>query len=309
MGEVIAVVLGVAFLHVFFRAVESQWPASYFALTSGPDYAITRSLARYLAFRLLPVFVVAVFSAVTLARADRSVVIPVLAIGGLHALLTSGRALLGIVRSGRLGRRPLLGFLHPVVMAAVIGTAVAGSLSATAFESIVPGLDEVTSALWTGLVAGVIGAYAVRVTQSGFVDTAVVFSESRRTIPNDLWDLAADLSAQHDADVTLVRAVMLTENIQRPRWFRRLEKLGARTFRKRASLGLLQTPGDPGDSDADLLARAIEERFAGVRIKGDDGYVDWPAVEAFARSYNSDSKYVDLLSAAAQEVASLDRGD
>lgn len=194
MGEVIAAVLGVTFLHVFFRAVESQWPASYFALTTGPDYAITRSLARYLAFRLLPVFVVAVFSAVTLARADRSVVIPVLVIGGLHALLTSGRALLGIVRSGRLGRRPLLGILHPAVMAAVIVTAVAGSLSANAFESIIPRLDEVTSALWTGLIAGVIGAYAVRVTQTGFVDTAVVFSKSRRTIPDDLWDLAAGLA-------------------------------------------------------------------------------------------------------------------
>lgn len=153
MGEIIAIVLGVAFLHVFFRAVESQWPASYFALTSGPDYAITRSLARYLTFRLLPVFVVAVFAAVTLGRADEWVIIPILLIGAMHALLTSGRALLGLIRSGRLPRRPLLGLLHPMVMAAVVATALIGSLAASSLESVVPEIEEVTSALWTGLIS------------------------------------------------------------------------------------------------------------------------------------------------------------
>lgn len=240
MAEALAVVIGVGFLHVFFRAVESQWPASYFALSSGPDYAITR-LFRYLAFRLLPVFVVSVFAAATLKRDGRAVILPVVAIGVIHALLTSGRALLGVIRSGRLNRRPLLGVMHATVMLTVVAASLAGSLSADAFDSIVPGLDAVSSDLWTGLIAGVIGAYAVRVTQAGFIDTDVVFTESRRAIPRDLWGLAADLAERSDADPRLVRAVMLTENIQRPGWFRRLERIAALVLRKPASLGLLQT--------------------------------------------------------------------
>lgn len=302
MGEALAVVLGVGFLHVFFRAVESQWPASYFALSSGPDYAITRSLLRYLAFRLLPVFVVTVFAATSLDRSGRAVVVPVVTVGVLHALLTSGRALVGVIRSGRLNRRPLLGVMHPTVIMAIVGVSFAGALSADSFDSIVPRLDTVSSDLWTGLIAGVIGAYAVRVTQAGFIDTEVVFRESRRAIPRDLWDLAGDLAARSNADSRLVRAVMLTENIQRPGWFRRLERVAARVLRKPASLGLLQTPGRAAESDADLLERAIAERFAGVSITADDGYVDWPALEAFAAAYNPDPKYVELLSAAMNEV-------
>jgi len=133
VGEAFAVVLGVGFLHLFFRAVESQWPASYFALTSGPDYAISRSFARYLTFRLLPVFVVAVFAATTLARDGRAVVLPVVVMGVIHASVTSGRALTGVVRSGRLARRPLLALMHSAVILAIAGVSLAGALSADSF--------------------------------------------------------------------------------------------------------------------------------------------------------------------------------
>lgn len=302
MGEVLAVVVGVGFLHVFFRAVESQWPASYFALTSGPDYAISRSFARYLTFRLLPVFVVAVFAATTLGRDGRAVVLPVMVMGVFHASSTSGRALTSVVRSGRLARRPLLALMHSAVILAIAGVSLAGALSADSFASIVPELDAVSSDLWTGLIAGVIGAYAVRVTQKGFIDTERIFLESRRAIPHHLWELARDVAQRHEADPRLVRAVMLTENLQRPRWFRRLERIGARMLKRPASLGLLQTPGRPTDSDEELLERAIQERFRGVRVTTDDGYVDWAALNTFAAEYNPDPKYAELLSAAIHEV-------
>lgn len=302
MGEVLAVVMGVGFLHVFFRAVESQWPASYFALSSGPDYAITRSLGRYLAFRLLPVLVVSIFAAATLTRSNRHVVVPVAVIGASHAALTSGRALVGVIRSGRLRRRPLLGLMHPAVMLAVVGVSVAGALTAGSFRSIVPDLDAVASDLWTGLIAGVVGAYAIRVSQGRFLDTGDVLKQSRRSIPRDLWELAGDVALRSSADPRLVHAVMLTENIQRPGWFRRLERIGARLLGKPASLGLLQAPGEHGESDEALLERAIVERFAGVSITSADGYVDWQAVEAFATSYNPDPAYSELLSAAIHET-------
>lgn len=302
MGEALGLVLGVGFLHVFFRAVESRWPASYFALTSGPDYAISRSFVRYLAFRLLPVFVVAVFAATTLGRDGRAVVLPVVGIGVVHASLTSGRALIGLVRSGRLARRPLLGAMHPAVILAIVGVALAGALSADAFAPVVPELNAVSSDLWTGLIAGVIGAYAVRVSQAGFVDTERIFLESRRAIPRHLWELAHDVAERHEADPRLVRAVMLTENLQRPRWFRRLERMTARIIKRPASLGLLQAPGEPTDSEEELLERGVREHFRGVSVTTDTGHIDWEALEGFSARYNPDPKYVELLSAAIQEV-------
>lgn len=302
VGELSAVLIGVGFLHVFFRAVESQWPTSYFALTSGPDYAITRSLGRYLTFRLLPVLVVAVFAAVTLGRAGDAVVIPVAFIGAIHAGTTSGRALLGLVRSGRAPRRPLLTLMHPAVMVGVTCIAVAGALVAPWFDGAVPSVDDVTSDLWTGLIAGVVGAYAVRVSQPGHVSSDIVFAESRKSIPDDLWRAAADSAARWNADADLVRAVMLAENVQRPGWFRRLERLGARLFRQPATLGILQAGGRADDGDTELLDQAVQNLFSGVTVKTKDGYIDWDALDDFAARYNSDPNYAELLATAMTEA-------
>lgn len=301
-GEVLAVLISVGFLHVFFRAVESHWPASYFALTSGPDYAITRSLGRYLAFRLLPVLVVAVFAAVTLGRTGDAVVVPVVLIGAVHAGVTSGRALVGLVRSGRTSRRPLLTLMHPLVMGSVTCVALAGALVAPWFDGAVPTADDVVSDLWTGLIAGVVGAYAVRVSQPGHVPTDIVFAGSRKSIPNDLWNGAAESADRWNADADLVRAVMLVENLQRPRWFRRLERLAARLFRQPATLGLLQARAQAGNDDAELLDQAVQERFRDVTVKAEDGRIEWEALNDFAASYNPDLKYAELLAAAMAEV-------
>ncbi len=220
----------------FFRAVESRWPASYFALASGPDYAISRTLVRYLAFRLVPVFAVATFAAVSLSRSMEPVVLPILALGFVHALLTSGRALLALFRSGRARRRPLLVAMHPLVLVLVTATAGLAALVAEIFEPYVPEIQSISSDLWTGVVAGVVGAYAVRVAQSQSLDTEKVLEDSRRTIGDELWRHAAATANRYGADTALVRGVMLVENIQRPGWFRRVERQAARVFGMPASL-------------------------------------------------------------------------
>ncbi len=299
MGEVAAVVIGVAFLHIFFRAVESQWPASYFALTSGPDYAISRSLMRYLLFRLLPVFVAATFAAVTLARAGRMVLLPVAAMGVVHALVTSGRAMLGMLRAEQRRRRPLLAAMHPTVMLLVLGTAMLAGLMAPNFERYIPDLSAVTSDQWTGLIAGVVGAYAVRVSQRQHVDTEAVLRASRNSIPSALWEAVDSASAELGADPVLVRAVLLAENIQRPGWLRRLERSASRLLKRPATLGLLQIRGDATASEEELLRRAIEARFVGVPTTTAQGWTDYDGIRQFAISYNPDADYADLVVAAA----------
>jgi hypothetical protein len=290
----IAVVLGVAFLHVFFRAVESQWPASYFAIASGPDYAISRSLGRYLTFRLLPLFVVTTFAAVNLRRDLSAVIVPSLAIGLTHGLVTSGRALLSLLRSGRAGSHRLVVAMHGAVIVLVTLTALIAAEAAGRLDAYVPPISTLTSDLWTGLVAGVIGAYAVRVSQAGHVNTLDVLAASRASIPWQLWRAVDDLARDHGADPALVRAVMLVENIQRPAWFRRLERVGSRLLGVPATIGVMQIEVPSDTSEEDALEQAVRMWFAGVSIRK-DGKLDWKAIDKFGRDYNDDAEFVDLL--------------
>lgn len=52
--EVLSVILGVGFLYVFYRAIQLQWPESYFGATDLSAYAIATSPIRYVAFRFAP---------------------------------------------------------------------------------------------------------------------------------------------------------------------------------------------------------------------------------------------------------------
>jgi hypothetical protein len=53
---------------LFFRIVESNWPAAYFSAESRTDPIVNRTLIRYVLWRFGPVFVAAMAVAVTLDR-------------------------------------------------------------------------------------------------------------------------------------------------------------------------------------------------------------------------------------------------
>lgn len=290
-----AVALGVAFLHVFFRAVESKWPVSYASLASGPDYAISRNIVRYLAFRLGPVGVTVAYAAVTLRRAHAPVVITGAVIGLIHGLLTSGRAMLELVRRRKVRSRPLVAVMHPTVVILVTTVALVAGAASANLDPVVPAASDVVSSLWIGLIAGVIGSYIGRLTQTSSIDVAEVLTASRRSIPDEVWNSAAAVAADAGADVQLVHAVMLIENIQRPAWFRRLERLAGRLV-GHGTYGVLQVASDRPLSEADSLRVAIESRFTETpMLTADDGTIDYEALTAFARGYNPDPKFEELL--------------
>lgn len=226
MALIVAVVLGVAFLAMFYRAVQLNWPESYFSATEVSSYSISTSPWRYLTFRFLPVYMTCIFVAVTLERIGSSALLGSMSVAVTHGFLTSGRAIAeAMVRwpsHVRRHRIPVL-MLHGLV---VLGLALIGFLAymtSDGFAPIVPTLNELSATLWTGLVAGIIGAFIVRVSRGHPISDADLVDQSMKRIPPHLWYQAGELAGAHDADPHLVRAVMVVENIQRPAWFRSLE--------------------------------------------------------------------------------------
>jgi hypothetical protein len=296
MTAVWAVVSGVAFLHAFYRAVESTWPATYFALTTGPEYAISRTLPRYILFRTTPVVVTCSFVGAVLANAHQDVVVPVVVTGATHAGFTSLR----VAFYNRRPRRPLITVAHLITVAAIIVASLASGLwLAAPLRKHVPPTAEIINTLWTAVIIAVLSAYAVRVGQSRSADQSSIFRSTRAKIPNALWDAVDRLCSEHGADSRLVRAVMLVEATQRPPWFQRVERALARALRKDATLGPLQTMGNPRASDLKLLEQGIAQQFANAHPADPElGQFTTPELRAFAVGYNADAAYGDLLEAA-----------
>ena len=81
---------------------------------------------------------------------------------------------------------------------------------------------------------------------------------SHREIDPRLIDHALSLSGQHNASAELVICIMVVENLQRPPWFRRLERLRGRLRRgKPWTYGVMQVRSIQPLTDRQSIERAI----------------------------------------------------
>lgn len=305
MPEIAAVALGLGFLHIFYRAVQLNWPESYFGATELSTYAVATSPVRYALFRFGPVFLACLFVAVSLDRAGRSGLVGSLVIGVAHSLTTTGRALVqaALLPSPiRRHRVPTLIVWGVVFLGVMLTAALAGLVSGYS-SAFVPDSNEIVSSLWTGLIAGVLGAYLAKVSRGHAIDEYEMADESRRRIPRHLWDLVGQEAITHAADPDLARAVMLVENLQRPHWFRALERARGR-FVRRGTYGIMQVMSDRPLTDEESIKKAVRERLAGVTVKNEHGYLDRDALATFARSYNPNPNFRSLLEGAYNTIYS-----
>lgn len=292
---------GIFFLYAFYRAVEAKWPESYFPHDSAIEYRISSSPFRYAGFRFGPVYVTCLFVAVGVDRAHGR---PLLAVVGIilgHTGATTISASLRDFRATR--RRPALLFLRTVVTVGILVTGILSVATRDLLQDLVPSLRDVAVALWTALFAAIIGLYVVRVSESRRTSSSDLIRRARAAIDPDLWEAASEEAGKADTDPTLVRAIMIVENLQRPRWFRSLERVKGKVIPS-GSYGIMQVDAPAPISDLDSVRRAVNERLRGIQVprilsgyeeEGEQGSPDMDEVRQIALRYNPDAAFADLV--------------
>jgi hypothetical protein len=294
----LAIVLGVAFLFALFQAVRVEWPDSYFGASDLGAYFVSASPFRYLAFRLGPVFATCLFIAVTSARRGSSPFVGSLAVASIHALLTSGVALVTWARWPRKLRRHRfpIAMMRATSLVLIPMTGFLAALSADPLAPIVPRPSELAETLWTAAIAAVLGAYLMSLSRSAGDSATRLVHASIDRVPRRLWDLAEEVAAEYGADVELVRAVMVVENLERPKWFRHIERLKS-FVSKPGTYGIMQAMSDRFLSDEESLRKVVAERLRHVNVRD-----DYEARRSFAMSYNPDPNFAELLDTAMWET-------
>lgn len=256
---------------------------------------MSQNWARFVVYRFAPVTVVAALAGAILDRQGAATLWPLLAIGVLHGTLTSGRGLLSELR----GRRTVLSATRMTAYAAVFSGCVAATGAAVPLvpftTDYVPDPDELIPAVWAAGLAAVGGAWLLSLSRQHEDDSEArirAFQRSKDNLGDDLWRRAAEVAEEVDADERLVRAVLLVENIQRPRWLRRLETPVARLLRT-GSVGPLQVDGlPPSGDDARRVEASIRSRFAGQRYPEALNGSAFHWRRAFLKHYNGDSQWM-----------------
>ena len=96
--------------------------------------------------------------------------------------------------------------------------------------------------------------------------------------------------------------MILVESIQRPRWFRCLERLKGLIFRK-GTYGLMQVKSPSPIGDRASIDRALRiHRAAFTRVTGNPRAVDAASVVAQLRSYNGSLEFREVAQDVYREV-------
>ncbi len=291
MIEVVAAILGSAFLGVFYAAVRTKWPQSYFSITDFVARRVSASPIKYAAFRFGPVVTLSGFTAVTMDRLGESALLAVGLMTSLHGAATNGRGLLDAARFRSQFARTTQTLLNAAILLGVFFAAGAGWLlsKSEAFQGLVPAPADLSSALWTALLAGTIGAFLIEVSRGDWVNPRHALNYSRAKLGDELWGRAAEAARTHGADEALVKAILLTENLARPSWVRRLERLKGRLF-KHGTYGVMQIKSEAPISDGQSIDLAVAQRLHGTQVRADSP----EEVSEFLRRYNPNPHFVSL---------------
>lgn len=297
MIETLFGISGALLLWVFFRAVESRWPESYYGLSDLTSYRLSLHLRNYATFRLLPVLLVAFLASAVVASSGYNGLAAGLVVAFTHGLSTSGRAAVNTIRQhGVFGRRLLLAG-HVGIFASVIVTGYfAGVLGGVEeLHALVPDVEDVRDGLWTALLAGVFGAYFIRVSEAREPSPSELIRESTWRVNRHLWEVAESASRKYEADPDLVRAVLLVENLQRPGWIRWIERVFGRVLGV-GTYGIMQVKSDGPISDAESIELAVREKLAGSATHTPrENFVDQEAIGRIIGGYNRNERFVELV--------------
>ncbi|MDO8389700.1 MAG: hypothetical protein Q7V57_04360 [Actinomycetota bacterium] len=281
-------------LWVFYRHVEDEWPAGYRTVSTRYDLFSRRVVLWHLTSRLLVVFSASALTAHLATAVGGSPALAVAALALSHVGLTSIRA--SWKARSRKHRGSLVAAYNLALTVALLLAAVLGMLAAPHLEWAFPSSAALVDSIWIALAVAVLLTAIERLAHSVDRDEQAELAQAKRDVGDDAL-AALDVSAsEHDADSRLMRCIVFSESLQRPRWVRRAERLVGRV-RPAGSYGVAQIRSDRPLTDSESLvglARSLTGSRSRLRTADDEMRMTY--VEAYLERHNRDRVFVDQAS-------------
>lgn len=278
-------------LWVFYRHVEDEWPTAYGTVSSKFDLFSRRVIGWHLASRLVVVFAASALTAhVAIAfGGNASVAVGVLALS--HVWLTSVRAL----REARSlhHRGALVATYNAILTVLLLAAAWLGLVVAPHVPWAFPSADALVDALWIAIAVAVALTAIQRLARISYENEDSKTAQATLDVGVDAIAALDTSAARHDAHAGIMRAIVLAEALQRPRWIRRIERAVGR-FRPGGTYGVAQVWAERPLSDADSLD-LLGEGLAGSasRLRGCDEDTAYLYAEAYFEEHNPDRVFID----------------
>lgn len=291
----IGTVVGVGLLALFYATVRTEWPLNYASLGDDPGVVVNRTFGKYCTFAIVPMYVVALLASTTVGRAGGHAMVCALTIGAIHILRTQGKLIWMSFKQRRSERSNPTIILAAITTVGLLATSWLGGLGPGPAQFVVPPIEEFFNAFWTTAVIVVIAAF---ISRSTAIRRTVydALEQSRREVGGGLLRYARETATRYDSDPLLVEAILLTENLQRPGWFRRLEKIKGKVF-PAGTYGPMQVWSPHPLTDEESITRAVQEHLTGLRVKKTRYQKpNKRSLHKILRRYNPNPNFISLAS-------------
>lgn len=287
-GVVVGVLGGLA-LKVLYMSVASEWPAQYASARSMLESWSRGSLPRHLVFRGLPAFVTCLLATSFALQSSYDTACTAGALAATFLLVTD----VGAVLKEPLFvlRRPRLIILHGTGVA-ITGLAIFGAhFLASVATPVMPTPRELIVSAWQALFV------ALAIGGTKFILTTLKPqgspTEPLEALPPQLKKAASIASHKHDCDAAFLMALILEENLQRPPWMRKLERITP-IGRRNGTYGIAQVPGPPNMSDEESI-EILATRYAGFHPSWRNWSINRPELEFQIEQHNHDPEFIQRV--------------
>lgn len=286
-------------LKLFYKSFELTWPELYFSTNDKTALFVSVSFRRFLLFRFFPPFILIVFGlSVFLRDYGFNINLSVALIAMIIYLLNHDvKAIYQIfTKSDRVKTYFNVSFqivLHLFVIVVMLGLTVASayivSFDTFSITKILPTFQGLADNLWSSLIAVLLAVYFKEIFSHEGLSQDILYKRSLETINPKLLNLIEIESQKHNADESLVKAVCVAENLQRPKWTRKIENIKA-FLRLYGTYGIMQVRSNKPISDEESIRIAIKEKFSNSA-----NILDPEVRRKIVAAYNNDNRYVDIV--------------
>lgn len=286
--------VGAGVLHLIYQSIKTRWPEAYTSISTDFDQQVrTNPLRSMVLFRGGPVFLIALFVTVLVDRYDGYPWASAILLIAIYLTFTTFKAIGETVNNPRPPHWAVLVFYH-LMSALVVGIVV---LVATALrqplENFIPPTKDLLIAVWAGLFATVFAAAARTILSPTKLREREIIEQLKNDIGDENWKYISKVSKGNRELRQLLCAIILAEVQQRPRWFRRLERLKG-IFYGPGTYGVAQVASPKPIEDRKSI-ELLAKRFATYSVPTSYNYPDYQQLRKDLLSHNPDGPHADRV--------------
>lgn len=286
------------FLFLIYRYYEYKWPEQYFGPENKANIFLSIKPYYYFVFRIMPILVTILLINGTLFKLSGNTLDSVL-IGGVSALVfalrNDGKAIYDLVTHSqkiKVYRNKYFQLAAHFITILLLFCAglTAGFLATNNFilDWFIPDLKALRDNVYASFIAVVLSFALYKIIKKpNEISLDSVIEKSIKNIDRNIYSLIEIESKKYNANQILVKAICISENIERPRWIRKIENVMS-MFKKNGTYGIMQVSSNKRISDQESIKIAVPKFFANT----DSPNID---IEHVIRAYNPQDDYVSLV--------------